>query len=82
MFMWHHNSDLITYKSSDGPVKYSYPQLKEKFEIADNYSLMIFDVGAREAGNYTCKKIIMEADPGGGVSMKENMTTKELIVQG
>ena len=82
MFMWHHNSDLITYKSNNSPVKYSYPQLKEKYEILDNYSLMIFDVGLREAGNYTCKKIIMETDPNGGVSMKENMTTRELVVQG
>lgn len=82
MFMWHHNLDLVTYKSKDGTIKYSYPQLKEKYDIADNYSLNVYDVGVKEAGNYTCKKMMLKTGPNGNIHMVENMATKELIVQG
>ena len=82
MFMWSHNTDLITYKGKDGAIKYSYPMLKEKYFISDNYSLEIVDIGVREAGNYTCKKMVLERQSDGSVNMVEKSASKELIVQG
>ena len=81
MFMWHHNSDLIIYKGKEGTVKYSYPMLKEKYALFDNFTLEVKDVQMREAGNYTCKKMTLN-DTGGGVTMDERDASVELIVQG
>lgn len=81
MFMWHHNKDLITYKSQDGQIKFSYPQLKEIYNIGGNNTLEVADVGVSEAGNYTCKKMLLETQSDGGIKMVEQTATKELIVQ-
>ena len=56
--------------------------LKEKYGISENYSLEVVNVQAREGGNYTCKKMTLTEQSGGGVSVVEQNASKELIVQG
>ncbi|XP_048252753.1 tyrosine-protein phosphatase 99A-like isoform X3 [Haliotis rufescens] len=76
--LWYKNGVFFASKGNSKKINFADPAYKDKTDILEDHSLVLYTVKVRDTANYTCKVYVEDSQ---NASMKERNVTRNLVVQ-